>query len=51
MGIIKLTKRKGRAPIRNDVRFLKQSYQFFIRKRTGRQSRANFKTNIKLFFS
>jgi len=43
--LVKLAKRKSRAPIRSDVRFLKQSYQFFIRKRTGRQSRANFKTN------
>lgn len=43
--LVKLAKRKSRAPIRNDVRFLIQSYQFFIRKRNGRQSRANFKTN------
>ena len=43
--LVKLAKRKSRAPIRNDIRFLKQSYQFFIRKRNGRQSLANFKTN------
>ena len=43
--LVKLAKRTSRAPFRNDVRFLKQSYQFFIRKRNGRQSRANFKTN------
>ena len=43
--LVKLAKRTSRALFRNDVRFLKQSYQFFIRKRNGRQSRANFKTN------
>ena len=43
--LVKLAKRKSRASIRNVVRFLKQSYQFFIRKRNGRQSLANFKTN------
>lgn len=43
--LVKLAKRKSRASIRNDVRFLIPSYQFFIRKRNGRQSRANFKTN------
>ena len=43
--LVKLAKRKSRAPIRNDVRFLKQSYQFFILKRNGRQSLVNFKTN------